>query len=339
MRPPLDRDFLRTKEDLIFCVIGYLHPEDRVTAYLKYVPSPGGKWSDGKKRYERAFPYYSAQKILETFDFLKTHYPHYVSFCPVRNLELSMVPREYISQYYPPEERMDEISRVQNDALERDIFEFVSFLCEQTGVEQKDFGITGSVLTHMHNPTFSDMDILIYGREASLIIKEALREMRHLDLREMNQKEKERWVESRTTHFPISRRLAAYYLGRRWNFGYFKKRYFSLHPTHKPEEVGERYGQRVYRQLGRVRLRGIIIDASDSIFLPAVYEICDVEVLEGENADISFIISFEGLFCDIAKTGDMVEACGMLERSGNTFSVVVGAIGIEEGWIKVLGCE
>jgi hypothetical protein len=29
----------------------------------------------------------------------------------------------------------------------------------------------------------------------------------------------------------------------------------------------------------------------------------------------------------------------MLERSGNTFSVVVGAIGIEEGWIKVLGCE
>jgi len=339
MRPPLDRDFVRTKEDLIFCVTGYLHPEDKVTSYLKYVPSSEGKWSDGKKRYARAFPYYSARKILETFNFLKSHYPHYVSFCPVRNLELSMVPREYISKYYLPEERMGEIFRVRNDVLERDIFEFVSLLCEQTGLDESDFGIAGSTLTSMHNPSFSDMDILVYGRKASLLVKEALHEMRRPNLRGMNQKEKERWVTSRTTRFPISRQLAAHYFDRRWNFGYFRKRYFSLHPTHRPEEIEERYGQRIYRQLGRVRLKGIIKDASDSIFLPAEYEICDVEVLEGENADISFIISFEGLFCDVAETGDMVEACGTLERSGNTFSLVVGAISIEEGWIKVLGYE
>lgn len=234
---------------------------------------------------------------------------------------------------------MDEIFEVQNDALEKDILEFVSLLVEKTGAGQKDFGVTGSVLTRMHNPVFSDMDILVYGRRASLLVKEALPKIQHADLNGLNQEEKEAWVESRTTRFPLSRRLVAHYLERRWNFGRFRKRYFSLHPTHTTEEIVERYGQRKYRQLGRVRVRGTIKDASNSIFLPAIYEICDVTVLEGENADISLIISFEGLFCDVAETGDIVEAYGMLERSGNTFSVVVGAMGMEEGWIKISGYE
>ena len=38
MRKFKDRDFLRTTDGLLFCVVGYLHPPDRVTGYVKYVP-------------------------------------------------------------------------------------------------------------------------------------------------------------------------------------------------------------------------------------------------------------------------------------------------------------
>ena len=48
MEKPKDRDFVETVESFLFCVVGYLHPPDKVTAYLKYVPDTEGKWRKGE---------------------------------------------------------------------------------------------------------------------------------------------------------------------------------------------------------------------------------------------------------------------------------------------------
>jgi len=42
-RKPKDRDFVETLEGLLFCVVGYLHPPDKYTAYLKYSPAAEGR--------------------------------------------------------------------------------------------------------------------------------------------------------------------------------------------------------------------------------------------------------------------------------------------------------
>ena len=42
-RPPKDRDFVETAEGFFFCLVGYLHPPDRYTAYLKYTPAESGR--------------------------------------------------------------------------------------------------------------------------------------------------------------------------------------------------------------------------------------------------------------------------------------------------------
>ena len=46
MRPPKDRDFVETADGLIWCSVGYLHPHDRYTAYLKYTPAETRRWRD-----------------------------------------------------------------------------------------------------------------------------------------------------------------------------------------------------------------------------------------------------------------------------------------------------
>jgi len=40
-----DKDYVITKDDLVFNVIGYEHPPDRTAANLKYVS--GRKWEHG----------------------------------------------------------------------------------------------------------------------------------------------------------------------------------------------------------------------------------------------------------------------------------------------------
>ena len=71
MEKPKDKDFIETIEGLLFCVVGYLHPPDRYTAYLKYVPSEGGKWKRGETRYARVLPYYHVSQVENTYGFLR----------------------------------------------------------------------------------------------------------------------------------------------------------------------------------------------------------------------------------------------------------------------------
>ncbi len=68
---PKDRDFIRTVDDHLFCVVGYLHPPDGYTAYLKYVPSTDGKWGKNRRRYSRTLPFYHVSQVENTYRFIK----------------------------------------------------------------------------------------------------------------------------------------------------------------------------------------------------------------------------------------------------------------------------
>ena len=91
MENPKDKDFVETEENLLFCVVGYLHPEDRFTAYLKYVPDLEGKWSRRGFRFSRVMPYYHVSQIEKTYDYLRINHPEYVFNCPMRKIAISSV--------------------------------------------------------------------------------------------------------------------------------------------------------------------------------------------------------------------------------------------------------
>ena len=335
---PRDRDFIKTKENLLFCIVGYLHPPDKYTAYLKYIPSKRGKWGSSQ-RYRRILKYYHAIKVYETIDFLSKYYPHYVHYCPVRKIKMSMVPKDMVTRYYNSQERLAEIiNSDERDKLEEEVKGLVERLEEISGLSPENFGVTGSILTGIHNPHFSDIDLTVYGIKESLLLKEVLIELKDDPLiRRLTLPKLKEMARKISRHFDISWNDAWNIACRRWNYGYFGERYFSIHPVRKYEEITYRYGDEVYEPLGVIEGEANVSDASESLFLPAIYRIEDVHT-NRDVSDLRMIVSFEGLFSGICDEGEKIRFKGKLEkvltRDGSAYHrVVIGSAEVPDNYL------
>lgn len=338
MRKPKDRDFIRTTEGMLFCVTGYLHPPDKYTAYLKYSPAPVGKWRGGEVFYRREMSYYHVRKVSAIVEFLEQHYPHYVHYCPVRGIRFSMIPHQYVKEYYRPEDRLAGILAHPRDALEEELCDMVAEIAAHAGIGTEYLGITGSILLGIHDPRFSDIDLIVYGLENSRRLKAMIQEGRSERFRPVGEEERRAWSQNIAERFPLTYGQARYLADRRWRYGYFGRRYFSLHPTRRDEEIREGYGDHVYRDRGVVRIAATVVEASESMFLPAIYRLGDVTILEQEvegpvgDIEIGEIVSYEGLYCEAADAGDEIEARGKLESvDERAFRLVVGTTRLQGG--------
>ncbi len=339
MEKPKDRDFVETVEGLLFCVVGYLHPPDRVTAYLKYAPDAEGKWRRGEVTYARVIPYYHVSQVENTYGFLGERHPEYLYDCPVRNITVSSVPRDRVKAYYRPRERLAAIMEEPADELESKLRDLVTILSGLAGLDTKDFGVTGSILTASHSTDFSDIDLTVYGREASKALREALRETRRSDgvIQPFTASKREAWSRSRQGRFPLGFGELMEFAERRWNYGVYMDTYFSVHPVRTDPEIVEEYGESSYKSIGSVRGSATVADASEAIYLPAVYGLEDVETDSGH--DVIEVASYEGLYSDMFYAGERIEFSGILERVGGKrgiHRVVVGGAGSEPSYIKRL---
>jgi uncharacterized protein len=336
-RKPKDRDFLQTREGMLFCVTGYLHPPDRYTAYLKYSPDPEGKWRDKQTAYRRELSYYHVSTVAGTVRYLEEHYPHYVHHCEVRDIRFSMVPHDRVARYFRPQERLQEILAGPQDALEEETSALVHYFTALAGLSPGDMGVTGSLLTKTHNTAFSDIDLLVYGQASAAVLRDRLGPEGTAWFRHPSEEERAAWCVRVAQNHGLSVEEAAYLARRRWNYGYFASRYVSIHAIRLDDEIDEEYGERIYRGRGAARLRVVLADVSEASFLPAVYAVEGVEVLEGDAAAaaVRYVISHEGLYRDIAQAGAIVEVCGKLEAANGVVDrLVVGAMEGSGGYIK-----
>lgn len=330
MRKPKDRDYVETVEGLLFCVAGYLHPPDRYTAYLKYSPVSQGKWRRGEVAYRRELAYYHALQVGRTIPYLRQEYPHYVHHCPVRDMEFSFVPHDHVGRYYCPQERLKEIVAAPHDSLEEELAGMVDGLGRLGGVSVDGLGVTGSLLLGIHNPSFSDIDLTIYGPENVRRVKEMMDEGPPPPFSQLDEEYLEDWRRLIAGQFSLSDEEARYLERRHWNVGSFgpKRRFFSLHPSLTDDEITENYGDHFYRDAGMARLRATIADTAQALYLPARYPVERVEMLSGPQVRgaVVEIISHEGIFCNLAEAGRRVEAYGKLEQvdGGPVYRLVVG---------------
>jgi predicted nucleotidyltransferase len=337
MEKPKDREFVETLEGLIFCVVAYLHPPGQVTAYLKYVPDAKGKWRKGETAYSRVISYYHVSQVENTYDFLREDHPEYLYSCPVRNITVSSVPRDRIKAYYRPRERLATIMEGPRDELEFKLRDLVTILTGLAGLDLNDLGVTGSILTSSHSPKFSDIDLTVYGQKASTALREALRETRKNDgvIQPFNASKREVWSLDRQERFPLSFGELMEFAERRWNYGNYMDTYFSVHPVRTDPEITEEYGDSTYTSIGSVRGSAMVADASEAIYLPALYRLEDIET-DTEQV-VTEIASYEGLFADMFYEGERIEFSGILERvdgKRRIHRVVVGGAGSEPSYIK-----
>jgi predicted nucleotidyltransferase len=118
---------------------------------------------------------------------------------------------------------------------------------------------------------------------------------------------------------------------RRWNYGRFNNRRFSLHPVRKDAEITEKYGDRLFLPHILIEGKAEITDVSESLFLPSLYKVRRFRTSQGKNLDsLEEIVSYDGLFAGLFNCGEHVTVRGKLEEvidwdGGRYFRVLVGS--------------
>ena len=332
MRPPKDRDFIETVDGLFFCVVGYVHPPGRYTAYLKYTPARVGKWARGEVAYRRELPYYHVRHVRRTLEWLESAHPGYVWTDPTTGLRFSHVPADAVARHYVPEERLAEIVASPKDTLERETRDLAVLLGRAAGVPLGDFGVSGSILLGLHNPAFSDIDLLIYGADNARRLRAVIDGLAHEGLTSLPEERRAQWRAETTARFGLEPEAVADLEARRWHYRLFRGRYVSLHPTRADSEIHEAYGDRWWSSLGRAVVEARVTDAAKAMFVPAVYWVADVRWIEGEPGPLEQVVAFEGLYCNAAERGERILATGHLEgERGGGRRLVVGSGFLPDG--------
>jgi len=298
-----DRDFLLTKDGFFFCVVGHLHPRNKVISYLKYLPSKFGLWGKDKK-YKRVVKFYSMEEYEKNLNWLKKFYPQYLFRSKVLGGTFQAVPLNFILKHFKPEERLKEIFESKDlDPLEVKVLDLVNYLSKEANVSIKNFGVTGSLLIKIHNLKFSDIDLVIYGKEEGRRLKEAL--MGKLEIPEEH-------LEALIGRRKLKPSIVKEVYKRRWNYRFFKGKFFSLHPV--KEEPDEYYGKKIYRPLGLAKVKALIEEDEDSLFLPHKYQIKVLNFLKGKEVqNLKELCLYDG-FYSILEKGEEVICYGKLEE-------------------------
>jgi predicted nucleotidyltransferase len=317
-----DRDFVQTIEGLIFCTVGYLHPNNRVIGFLKYIQNPKGKWGSNQ-RYSRSLPYYHVRFVKDSLSNLKKNYPDYVWFSPVHQQYLPSVPYNQIKHAFFPEQYPKILSSSKSlSALDKKALEFISTLSSQSNIPPEVFGITGSILLGIANPKFSDLNITFQGRNNIKQIKLALTDLiqsssKGFDI--VDPKKNEKWIQNRAKHFPLTYDEFLELRKRKWNNGSFKGTFFSLTPILQDDEINNNYGDQEFFPLTPIKLHATVLDDTDASYNPAIYKIRTEKIITPRKSKINLkciktIISYEGLYASYPQPGEQIEVYGMLEQ-------------------------
>ncbi len=341
-----DRDYLETVEGLFFTVVGNSHPDDRVLAYLKYFPSPQGKWKRHMQNFDRAIKFYDIPHLSETIKFISSRYPHYLYNDRLLHISFTAVPTENVRTHHLPEEKLRILGeRSELDTLQRKTVNLAFALSKKSGVELERFGVTGSLLIDVHQLAFSDIDLTTYGKNHGLAVRRALLEtFDSQDPHITRVKGEDTPTPARQSRLRLMNedQLRLFY-ERKWNRGLFMGTPFSVNPVLEPSDPQERYGQYRYIPIDMVEVRASVTDASESIFVPAKYRVSDTRVTSGKQAEaIKEIVSYDRDYGDIAFEGEKILVRGKLERVEDTLTlsshhrIVVGSLeGRGADYIKV----
>lgn len=308
---PIEGDFLKDSNGIVFDVKGLVHPADRVIAFPRFVPDPSGN------RKQEGLVYRKIYSLSARFELLEQHYPQYVIYDSVFDERLCEVPIENVNCIYKPTVRLNELwQEGELDEIEKDVLELLRLLEIQADVPLNKMGISGSVLVGLHTPD-SDVDPVIYGTESCRKVYGALEglvENSKGPLRKYSKTELMKLFQFRVRDTRMRFEDFGKTESRKVLQGRFKRRDYFLRFVKGRDEITAGYGAVCYKNVGDARVKAEIADDREAIFTPCRYGIENVKFLEGASHPIDEIASFRGRFCEQARNGEVVIAQGKVEH-------------------------
>ena len=145
---PADGDTFVTKDGFILNTFGYEHPEDRVFAFLKYIPAEfktlfnvqmlERTWKYGDTKLFRAEKLYTAENYKTFIETFRKNFPDYLYYCYLRNKELITAPLNLIERVFVPRDRLAALHEVKKpDSLQKLALELLDLL---SSVNQTRYG-------------------------------------------------------------------------------------------------------------------------------------------------------------------------------------------------------
>jgi len=310
---------------MIFRVYGYFHPQNAFVCDAEYAPSKIFKSTnpkalrDGKKQVY--YKFYSDEGI----HFIHAKYPQYtILYEPLQEL-LVGVSRHQIWKTRKPNEILRHLmQKPAKDSLHETLQTLSNLIIENSGLSLLSFGVFGSLLHGFYHPKFSDLDLTVYGGKELSKLCETL---------EVMYKEKSSPLQNEFENIEAMK-------AKPWDFINYSLKEFLLHQKRKPiyalfkdkrsgrtiktefepvknwNEIRNEYSPktRILRK-GWIKAVVRITDDQDAAFMPSIYQIEPIKILQGEQTqDIQRIISYMEEFRMQIQKDEKAYVVGNLEQ-------------------------
>ena len=305
----LPRDFIETRDGLIFAVVDSQLEQGRVLGMLRYRRQNGRALKLSTDAANAWLERYAPEVIFQSTRLAA---------------RLHGVPVTRLARHYQPRNRMIELmTEPTRDAIEARARDCLKLLCSK-GLELEAVGITGSLLIGAQHAA-SDLDFVIYDRaafqQARMIVREAIRSG---DLDDLTPAA---WREAYARRgCELSFEEYLWHERRKFNKGLFGGTKFDI--TLVSEDEAE--PATACRKLGPIRLNAEVLDASHAYDFPARYRLAPGAIEE--------VLSFSHTYAGQALAGEWISIAGQLEETREgTRRIIVGSTREAPGeFIKVL---
>ena len=207
------------------------------------------------------------------------------------------------------------------------------------GLPLDAFGVSGSILLGLHNPAFSDIDLLVYGADNARRLRAVIDDLAREGLTPLPEERRAQWRADTAARFGLEAETVADLEARRWHYRLFRGRYVSLHSTRADHEIREAYGDRRWH-LARPGGRGGARRSTPA--RPCSCRPCTGSPTCGGSrvspGSLDEVVAFEGLYCNAAERGERILVTGHLEaeRAGGRRLVVGSGFLPDGGALRVV---
>ncbi|HVP16151.1 MAG TPA: nucleotidyltransferase domain-containing protein [candidate division Zixibacteria bacterium] len=321
-----DRDAIVTGEGLVFRVFGYSHPPDAYVCDAEYASATIFKSDNPKAFRNRGQQVFYKFYEDEGWKFVEKGYPQYMIPHEMLQKRVVGVNHRDISKVRKPEKELRKLIQTEpKDSLHAATRKVLDIAVDRSGLQIESFGVFGSMLHGFYHPRFSDIDLIVYGGENVAKLRKTLQELYEAKssiLRnEFETEESIRGKVWRLRNFTPQeflwhqRRKLIYSLFDSKESGRTIKTEFE--PVKNWKEIRNEYNSATrILQRGWVRMIALVRDDGDAPFIPSVYHIEPLKILEGgrQAQRVRRIISYMEEFRMQAFRDETVYVEGNLEE-------------------------